>query len=76
MSKFNTMLAKAPQSRSIKGVVDYWIDTLNDDDKQEFLQAVNDPTIPTVTITQVMRQLGYKGGNSTFYRWRNMQCRK
>ena len=70
------MLAQAPQSRSITGVVDYWIDTLNEDDRKEFLQAVNDPTIPTVTITRVMRQLGYKGGNSTFSHWRNTQCRK
>ena len=70
------MLAQAPQSRSITGVVDYWIDTLNEEDRKEFLQAVNDSTIPTVTITHVMRQLGYKGGNSTFSHWRNTQCRK
>ena len=33
MSRFNTMLAQAPQSRSITGVVDYWIDTLNEEDR-------------------------------------------
>ena len=70
------MLAQAPETRSRSGVVDRWVDTLSEEDRKEFLQAVNDPSIQTVTITHVMRQLGYKGGNSTFNHWRNMQCRK
>ena len=76
MSNFTTMLKQAPETRSVNGVVDRWIASLEDDDRKDFLQAVNDPTIPTVTITHVMRQLGYTGGNSTFSHWRNMQCRK
>lgn len=70
------MLAQAPETRSVGGVVDRWVETLDDENRKEFLDAVNDPSIPSVTITQVMRQLGYKGGSSTFYRWRNTQCRK
>jgi hypothetical protein len=70
------MLAQAPETRSVGGVVDRWVETLDDDNRKDFLQAVNDPTIPTVTITHVMRQLGYKGGSSTFSHWRNAQCRK
>ena len=76
MSKFSTMLAQVPETRSRSGVVDRWVNSLEDEDRKEFIKAVNDPSIPTVTITHVMRQLGYKGGNSTFDRWRNMQCRK
>ena len=76
MSDFTTMLAQAPQTRSISGVVDRWIASLDDDNRKDFLQAVNDPTIPTVTLTHVMRQLGYTGGSSTFSHWRNTQCRK
>lgn len=76
MSRFNTMLAQAPTTRSVGGVVERWVNSLDEDDRKEFLQAVNDPSIPSVTITQVMSQLGYKGGSSTFYRWRNTQCRK
>lgn len=76
MSRFNTMLAQAPETRSLTGVVDRWVNSLEDDDREEFLQAVNDPSIPTVTITQVMRHLGYKGGSSTFGHWRTAQCRK
>ena len=76
MSRFTDMLAQAPETRSAAGVVDRWVQTLEDDDREAFLNAVNDPSIPTVTITQVMRQLGYKGGRSTFDHWRNAQCRK
>ena len=76
MSDFTTMLAQAPQTRSISGVVDRWIASLDDDNRKDFLQAVNDPTIPTITLTHVMRQLGYTGGSSTFSHWRNTQCRK
>ena len=70
------MLAQAPETRSRSGVVDRWVDSLEDDDREEFLQAVNDPSIPTVTIAQAMRRLGYKGGRSTFDHWRTAQCRK
>ena len=70
------MLAQAPETRSRSGVVDRWVDSLEDEDRKEFIKAVNDPSIPTVTIAQVMRQLGYKGGRSTFDHWRTMQCRK
>lgn len=76
MSRFNTMLAQAPATRSIGGVIDRWINSLDEDDREEFLQAVNDPSIPSTTIAQVMSQLGYKGGSSTFNHWRNTQCRK
>ena len=76
MSRFTDMLAQAPETRSRPGVVDRWVDSLEDDDRKEFLQAVNDPSIPTVTITQAMRRLGYKGGRSTFDHWRTAQCRK
>ena len=76
MSGFAQLLAQAPETRSRYGVVDRWVDSLEDDDRKEFLKAVNDQAIPTVTIIQVMRQLGYKGGNSTFNHWRNTQCRK
>ena len=76
MSRFTEMLAQAPKTRSISGVVDRWIASLDADERKDFLQAVNDPTIPTVTIAHVMRQLGYKGGSSTFNHWRNAQCRK
>ena len=76
MSRFATMLAQAPHTRSITGIVDHWIETLSEEDRKDFLQAANDPTIPTVTLTHVMRQLGYTGGNSTFSHWRNSQCRK
>ena len=76
MSRFTQLLAQAPETRSRSGVVDRWVNSLEDDDLEAFLKAVNDPSIPTVTITQVMRQLGYKGGRSTFGHWRNTQCRK
>jgi len=76
MSRFTDMLAQAPETRSAVGVVDRWVQTLEDDDREAFMQAVNDPSIPTVTITHVMRQLGYTGGSSTFSHWRNTQCRK
>ena len=76
MSRFTAMLAQAPETRSRSGVVDRWVDSLEDDDRKEFIQAVNDQSIPTVTITQVMRRLGYKGGRSTFDHWRTAQCRK
>ena len=76
MSRFPQLLAQAPETRSRSGVVDRWVNSLEDDDLEAFLQAVNDPAIPTVTLTHVMRQLGYKGGNSTFSHWRNTQCRK
>ena len=76
MSRFTEMLAQAPETRSAVGVVDRWIKTLDDENRKEFHDAVNDPSIPSVTIAQVMRQLGYKGGNSTFSHWRNTQCRK
>ena len=76
MSRFTEMLAQAPETRSAAGVIDRWIKTLDDENRKEFLDAVNDPSIPSVTIAQVMRQLGYKGGNSTFSHWRNVQCRK
>jgi hypothetical protein len=76
MSRFTDMLAQAPETRSAVGVVDRWVQTLEDDDREAFLQAVNDPSIPTVTITQVMRRLGYNGGRSTFDHWRTAQCRK
>ncbi len=76
MSRFAEMLAQAPETRSVAGVIDRWVETLDDENRKEFLDAVNNPAIPSVTIAQVMRQLGYKGGNSTFNHWRNMQCRK
>ena len=76
MSKFADMLAKAPEKRSRSGVVERWVNSLEDEDRKEFIKAVNDPSIQTVTIEQVMRQLGYKGGSSTFNHWRTMQCRK
>ena len=76
MSGFAEMLAQAPETRSAAGVIDRWIKTLDDENRKEFLDAVNDPAIPSVTIAQVMRQLGYKGGRSTFDHWRNAQCRK
>lgn len=76
MSNFTAMLAQAPKTRSIGGVVDRWIASLDADDRKDFLRAVNDPTIPTITLTHVMRQLGYTGGSSTFNHWRNAQCRK
>lgn len=76
MSVFTEMLAQAPETRSVGGVVDRWVQTLEDDDQEAFRNAVNDPSIPSVTIAQVMRQLGYKGGSSTFSHWRNTQCRK
>ena len=70
MSRFTEMLAQAPETRSAVGVVDRWIKTLDDENRKAFHDAVNDPSIPTVTIVQVMRQLGYKGGTSTFNHWR------
>ena len=76
MSDFAQLLAQARETRSAVGVVDRWVQTLEDDDREAFIQAVNDQSITTVTITQVMRQLGYKGGLSTFNHWRNTQCRK
>lgn len=76
MSRFNAMLAQAPAARSVGGVVDRWVNSLDEDDRKEFIQAVNDTSIPSVTITHVMHQLGYNGGNSTFNHWRNAQCRK
>jgi hypothetical protein len=76
VSRFNAMLAQAPETRSLSGVVDRWVDSLEDDDREEFLQAVNDPSIPSVTIAHAMRQLGYNGGRSTFSHWRTTQCRK
>ena len=76
MSRFAEMLAQAPETRSVAGVIDRWVETLDDENRKEFLDAVNNPSIPSVTIAQVMRQLGYKGGNSTFNHWRNTQCRK
>ena len=76
MSRFAEMLAQAPETRSVAGVIDRWVETLDDENRKEFIDAVNDPSIPSVTIAQVMRQLGYKGGNSTFNHWRNTQCRK
>ena len=76
MSRFAEMLAQAPETRSVAGVIDRWVETLDDENRKEFIDAVNDPSIPSVTIAQVMRQLGYKGGNSTFSHWRNTQCRK
>lgn len=76
MSRFNTMLAQAPATRSVGGVVERWVNSLDEDDRKEFLEAVNNPSIPSVTIAHVMRRLGYTGGNSTFNHWRNTQCRK
>ena len=76
MSRFTEMLAQAPETRSVAGVIDRWIKTLDDDDQKAFHDAVNDPSIPTVTLTHVMRQLGYTGGTSTFSHWRNTKCRK
>ena len=76
MSRFAEMLAQAPETRSVVGVIDRWVKTLDDDDRKAFHDAVNDPSIPSVTIAQVMHQLGYKGGSSTFNHWRNTQCRK
>ena len=76
MSDFTTMLAQAPETRSVTGVIDRWVETLDDENRKAFLDAVNDHSIPSVTIAHVMRQLGYKGGVSTFNHWRNMQCRK
>ena len=76
MSRFTEMLAQAPETRSVTGVIDRWIETLDDENRKAFLDAVNDPSIPSVTIAHVMRQLGYKGGVSTFNHWRNTQCRK
>ena len=76
MSRFTTMLAQAPKTRSTTGAIDRWVETLSEEDRKDFLQAANDPSIPTVTLTHVMRQLGYTGGNSTFSHWRNTQCRK
>ena len=76
MSRFAEILAQAPETRSVAGVIDRWVETLDDENRKEFLDAVNDPSIPSVTIAQVMRQLGYQGGNSSFIHWRNTQCRK
>lgn len=76
MSAFTQLLAQAPKTRSLSGVIDRWVETLDKDDQKDFMQAVNDPSIPSVTIAHVMRRLGYTGGNSTFNHWRNTQCRK
>ena len=39
MSRFNTMLAQAPTTRSVGGVVERWVNSLDEDDRKEFLQA-------------------------------------